>query len=136
MMSEFQAFLLKTNALALAIGVIIGAALGTVVKSLVDDVIMPPVGLLLGGVDIRTLQIVLREATATSEAVAIRYGLFINAVVAFVIVAFVVFLISRRFIPKEPAAPETRPCPYCREAIAIDATRCKFCTSELAPAAA
>lgn len=135
MLSEFQAFLFKTNALALAIGVIIGAALGTVVKSLVEDIIMPPVGLLLGGVDISNLQIVLREVTATTDAVAIRYGIFINSVVTFVIIALVVFLISRRFIPKEPAATETRTCPYCREPVVVDATRCKFCTSELEPEA-
>jgi large conductance mechanosensitive channel len=94
---------------------------------------MPPIGLLLGGVDFTKLQIVLREATATSDAVAIRYGLFLNAVITFVIVALVVFWISRRFLPKEAPAPETRTCPYCQELVSLNATRCKFCTSELAP---
>ena len=131
MLRDFQAFLFKTNALALAIGVIIGAALGTVVSSLVNDVLMPPIGLLLGNVDFAELQITLREATANSDAVAIRYGLFVNAFITFVVIALVVYLISRRFIPAEPAPAETRACPYCKEPIAIDATRCKFCTSEL-----
>jgi len=133
MYTEFQAFLLKTNALALAIGVIIGVALGTVVTSLVNDVLMPPIGLLLGGVDLANLQMVIREATATSDAVAIRYGQFINAVITFVIVALVVFWISRRFMPKDPPAAATRTCPNCRELVLADATRCKFCTSELTP---
>lgn len=133
MLDEFQTFLFKTNALALAIGVIIGVALGTVVTSLVNDVIMPPIGLLLGGVDLANLQIVLREATVTSDVVAIRYGLFINAVITFVIVALVVFWISRRFLPREAPAAATRTCPYCQELVSLEATRCRFCTSELAP---
>ena len=134
MLKEFQAFLLKTNALALAIGVIIGIALGAVVTSLVNDIIMPFIGLLLGGVDLASLQLVLRQGATPEETVAVRYGLFIVAVITFVIVALVVFLISRRFLPKDAPEPEMRSCPYCRELIALDATRCKFCTSELAPA--
>ncbi|MEO6351250.1 MAG: large conductance mechanosensitive channel protein MscL [Candidatus Limnocylindrales bacterium] len=136
MLSEFRTFLFKTNAMALAIGVIIGVALGTVVTSLVNDIIMPPIGLLLGGVDFDTLQVVLKEGTATSDPVAIRYGSFINAVITFVIVALVVFWISRRFMPREPDAAPTRLCPYCRELNSVEATRCKFCTSELTPEAA
>ena len=135
MLRDFQAFLFKTNALALAIGVIIGAALGTVVSSLVNDVIMPPIGLLFGDVDFSRLQIVLGTSPA-GEAVAIRYGLFINSVITFIVIAFVVYLISKRFIPPEPAPAATRTCPFCREPIAVDATRCKFCTSELEPAPA
>ena len=135
MLRDFQAFLFKTNALALAIGVIIGAALGTVVSSLVNDVIMPPIGLLLGGVEFSQLQIVL-GTSASGEPVAIRWGLFVNAVITFIVIAFVVYLISRRFIPPEPAPAETKTCPYCREPVSIDATRCKFCTSELNPQAA
>lgn len=130
MLTEFQAFLLKTNALALAIGVIIGVALGTVVTSLVNDIIMPPIGLLLGA-DLASLQIILREATATSDPIAIRWGLFLNAVITFVIVALVVFWISRRFLPKDPPAPAMRTCPYCHELVSAEATRCRFCTSEL-----
>jgi large conductance mechanosensitive channel len=104
-LSGFRAFLLETNALALAIGVIIGTALGTVVTSLVNDIIMPPIGLALGGVDFTQLKIVLRAATGGDPAteVAIRWGLFLNAVIAFIIVAFVVWQISRMFIKEEAA---------------------------------
>ncbi len=132
MLNEFKAFLLKTNALALAIGVIIGVALGTVVTSLVEDIIMPPVGQLLGGVDFSNLKIVLEEATGGDPGteVAIRYGAFINTIITFVIVAFVVFWISRVLI-KEPPAEEVKTCPFCKEANAIDATRCKACTSAI-----
>jgi large conductance mechanosensitive channel len=121
--AEFKAFLLESNALALAIGVILGAALGTVVKSLVDDIIMPPIGKILGGVDFSELVI-------TWDGVEIRYGLFINAVITFIIVAFVVFLIARSLI-KEPPPDEVRVCPFCKEPNAVDATRCKACTSEI-----
>ena len=136
MAGEFRAFLLKTNALALAVGVIIGVALGAVVNSLVNDIIMPPVGFVLGGVDFSSLQIVLgthTDATGKVTQVAIRYGNFINGVISFIVVAFVVFMISRAFIHEaEPAPPApTKACPYCREANAIDATRCKFCTSAI-----
>ena len=130
-MSEFRAFLLKTNALALAIGVIIGAALGVVVTSLVNDIIMPPIGLLLGGVDFNTLQVVLKEGATAEETVAIRYGSFIQAVITFVVVALVVFWISKRFLPKEADEAPTRLCPFCREINSMEATRCKACTSEM-----
>src|SRR5438874_2305424 len=108
MIAEFRALLLKTNALALAIGVIIGVALGAVVTSLVNDIIMPPIGLLLGGVDFTKLKIVLKAATGgdpTTE-VAIRWGAFIVVVVAFVIIAFVVFMIYRTFIKEKEPEPE------------------------------
>lgn len=136
MLGEFRAFLLKTNALALAVGVIIGVALGAVVNSLVNDIIMPPVGFALGGVDFSSLQIVLgthTDATGKVTQVAIRYGNFINVVISFVVIAFVVFMISRAFIrePEPPPPAPTKACPYCREANAIDATRCKFCTSAI-----
>jgi large conductance mechanosensitive channel len=124
MLGEFKAFLLKTNALALAIGVIIGGALGTVVTSLVDDVIMPPIGKLLGGVDFSQL------AIGLGDGVFIRWGAFLNAVIAFVIVAFVVWQIARMFI-KEPPPAEVKTCQFCREANAVEATRCRACTSEI-----
>jgi large conductance mechanosensitive channel len=127
MVAEFKAFLLKTNALALAIGVIIGAALGAVVNSLVADVIMPPIGKVLGNVDFSALAIDL------GDGVAIRYGAFINAVIAFVVIAFVVWRISKTFIREEaaPAAPELKTCPYCRELVPAEATKCRACTSAL-----
>ena len=107
MLSEFKAFLVKTNALALAIGVIIGTALGAVVSSLVNDIIMPPIGVALGGVDFANLKIVLKDAVNGDAAteVAIRWGAFINTIIAFVVIAFVVFLIGRSLIREQPAAP-------------------------------
>lgn len=147
MFKEFKAFVLRGNVLDLAVGIIIGAAFGTVVKSLVDDVIMPPVGLALGGVDFANLSYVLQpgpkgpppyatlaEAQAAG-AVTINYGQFINNVITFIIVAFAVFLIVRaanRLKPQEAAAaPATKDCPYCRMAIPVGATRCPHCTTEL-----
>jgi large conductance mechanosensitive channel len=124
MLAEFRAFLLKTNALALAVGVIIGGALGTVVTSLVEDIIMPPIGRLLGGVDFSALAIDL------GGGAAIRYGEFINAVIAFVVIALVVWQISRTFIAEERPA-EVKTCRFCREANAVEATRCRACTSEI-----
>jgi large conductance mechanosensitive channel len=132
MLDEFKGFLLKTNALALAVGVIIGIALGSVVTSLVNDIIMPPIGALFGGVDFSSLKIVLKAATGgdPETEVAIRWGTFINTVITFLIVAFVVFWIARIFI-QEPTGPEVKTCPFCKEANAVDATRCKACTSAI-----
>jgi len=131
-MSGFREFLLKTNAMALAVGVIIGVALGNVVNSLVNDLIMPPVGVVLGGVDFSKLKIVLKAATGgdpTTE-VAIRWGNFINVVIAFAVIAFVVYWISKTFIKEEAAGP-SKTCPACKEANAVDATRCRACTSTI-----
>jgi len=133
MLSEFRGFLLKTNALALAIGVIIGAALGTVVTSLVEDIIMPPIGMALGGVDFAQIKTVLKAAAAGADPateVAIRWGVFLNALITFVIVAFVVWQISRMLI-KEAPADEVKTCPYCKEANAVDATKCRACASAI-----
>jgi large conductance mechanosensitive channel len=135
MVGEFRTFLLKTNALALAIGVIIGIALNTIVNSLVNDIIMPPIGYLLGGVDFSSFKIVLKAATGGDPAteVAIRYGSLINAVIVFIVVALVVFWVGKMFIKTAPAAPPapTKTCPFCREANALDASKCRFCTSEI-----
>ena len=132
MFNEFKGFLLRTNALALAVGVIIGGALGTVVNSLVNDIIMPPVGMALGGVDFGKLKIVLKAAAEGDPAteVAIRYGTFLNAIIAFVVIAFVVWQISRMFI-KEPPAADVKTCPFCKEANAVDASKCKACASAI-----
>lgn len=132
MLSEFKGFLLKTNALALAIGVIIGGALGTVVTSLVEDIIMPPIGMALGGVDFAELKIVLKGAVGGDPAteVAIRWGSFLNAVIAFIVIAFVVWQISRMLI-KEPPPEEVKTCPFCKEPNALDATKCRACASSI-----
>ena len=127
MIAEFKAFLLKTNALALAIGVIIGGALGTVVNSLVNDIIMPPVGKVLGGVDFSNLVIDL------GDDVFIRWGAFVNSIIAFIVIAFVVWRISKMFIREEaaPAPPEQKTCPFCRQLNAVDATKCMHCASAI-----
>ncbi len=135
MMAEFREFLLKTNALALAVGVIIGAAVGGVVNSLVNDIIMPPIGKVLGNVDFSQLKLVLTEAVGGDPAteVAIRWGAFINAIIAFVIIAFVVWRISKMFIreaPEAPAAP-SKSCPFCRQSNAVDASKCMHCASAI-----
>ena len=132
MWSEFKAFLVKSNALALAIGVIIGIALGAVVNSLVKDIIMPPIGLLLGNVDLASFKIVLKDAVngdPTTE-VAIRYGQFLFTVISFFIIALVVWMIARTWI-KDPKPEDIKTCPFCKEANAPDATKCKACTSEI-----
>jgi len=147
MLKEFKAFVMRGNVLDLAVGIIIGAAFGTLIKSLVDDVIMPPVGLALGDVDFSNLFVLLKEGTKAAPpyasvadaraagAVTINYGMFINSMVTFLIVAFAVFLIVRaanRWRPPEAAAaPNTKDCPYCRMPIPAGASRCPQCTSDL-----
>ena len=135
MVGQFREFLLKTNALALAIGVIIGTALGTVVNSFVNDVIMPPVGVLLGGVDFSSLVIKLKDASTDAAGkpvpeVDIRWGAFINSIIAFVVIAFVVWQISKMFI-REEAVAATKTCPFCKEANALDASKCRACASAI-----
>jgi large conductance mechanosensitive channel len=132
-LSEFKGFLLKSNALALAVGVIFATALGLVVGSLVNDIIMPPIGYLLGGVKFQDLQIVLGTTTApdgTVTEVAIRWGAFVNTLLNFTIIAFIVWRITKLFLKEAPAS-EVKTCPFCKEANAVDATRCKACTSEI-----
>ncbi len=147
MLKEFKAFVMRGNVLDLAVGIIIGAAFGTIVKSLVDDVIMPPIGLALGNVDFADLFILLKEGAKAAPpyasladaqaagAVTINYGAFVNNLVTFLIVAFAVFLVIRmanRLRPPEAAAaPNTKDCPYCRMPIPVGASRCPECTSEL-----
>jgi large conductance mechanosensitive channel len=146
MLQEFKKFAMRGNVVDMAVGIIIGGAFGTIVKSLVNDVIMPPIGLLLGGVDFSDLFVTLKEgATAgpyaslaiaqEAGAVTIGYGLFINSVISFLIVAFAVFLLIKsinKLQAEKPAAdPTTKDCPYCVSSIPIAATRCPSCTSEL-----
>ena len=148
MMEEFKKFVMRGNVVDMAVGIIIGGAFGTIVKSLVSDVIMPPIGLLMGGVDFSNLFITLKEGAAAGPyptlaaaqeagAVIISYGLFVNAVISFLIVAFAVFMLIKGINKMqaeeevEPAEPTTKDCPYCATSIAITATRCPSCTSEI-----
>ena len=146
MWKEFKEFVQRGNVLDMAVGIIIGAAFGTVVSSLVNDIIMPPIGLLLGGVDFTNLFITLGGGDYASLADAqaagaatINYGLFINNIITFVIVAFAVFLLVRavqRMQAQEeeeaaPEAPTTKKCPECLSEIPIDARRCAYCTTKL-----
>ena len=149
MLKEFKEFAMRGNVVDMAVGIIIGAAFGTIVKSLVADIIMPPIGLLLGNVDFSNLFIVLKQgATAgpfatiaeaqKAGAVTINYGMFANTIISFLIVAFAVFLLIRalnKLQREEEAPPEEEPttteCPHCLSTIPIKATRCGHCTSEL-----
>jgi large conductance mechanosensitive channel len=146
MFKEFKAFAMRGNVLDLAVGIIIGGAFGTIVKSLVDDIIMPPIGLAMGGVDFSDILVVLREGKVpgpyatvaeaqAAGAVTMNVGLFINSIITFLIIAFAVFLLVRaanRMMPPEAAAaPSTKDCPHCRMPIPVAATRCPQCTSEL-----
>ncbi|HEX6617465.1 MAG TPA: large-conductance mechanosensitive channel protein MscL [Gemmatimonadales bacterium] len=150
MLKEFKAFAMRGNVLDLAVGFIMGGAFGTIVKSLVDDIIMPPIGLALGNVDFSNLFLVLKQGAKApppyatvaeahaAGAVTLNYGLFINTIIAFLIIAFAVFLLVRaanRMMPQEAEAPNTKDCPYCRMAIPVAATRCPQCTSDLRSAA-
>ena len=146
MMHEFRKFIARGNVVDLAVGIVIGAAFTTVVKSFVDDILMPPIGRATGGVDFANLFWSLDghaypslEAAKAAGAATVNYGLFINNLIAFVIVAWAVFLIVQgydRLRRREAAAPEPdrKDCPFCRESIALAATRCPHCTAELAPA--
>jgi large conductance mechanosensitive channel len=151
MLKEFREFAVKGNVVDMAVGIIIGAAFGSIVKSLVSDIIMPPIGLLLGNVDFSNLFAVLKAGTPagpyaaladaqTAGAVTINYGLFINTVISFLIVAFAVFLLiksinkMKRQEEEAPAAPTTKECPYCLSTIPLKAKRCPHCTSEVGTA--
>jgi large conductance mechanosensitive channel len=137
MVEDFKDFLLKQNALALAIGVIIGAAVGKVVSSIADNVISPLIGLLLPGGSWREAGIVISRRTDETGKVIenmIGYGPLIGAIVDFVIIALVVFLIAKAFLPKPGEPKPTKECPQCRELIPVAATRCKACTQPLTQA--
>jgi large conductance mechanosensitive channel len=148
MIQAFKDFVMRGNVIDMAVGVIIGSAFGTIIKSLVDDVIMPPIGLLLGGVDFSNIFVILKSGsspkpyaslTAAQEAgaVTMNIGVFINTIISFLIIAFVVFIMIQSFnrlqvaeeTPEEE--PSTKECPYCISEIPILAVRCPHCTSEL-----
>jgi large conductance mechanosensitive channel len=150
MIKDFKAFIMRGNVVDMAIGIIIGAAFGAIVASLVRDIIMPPIGLALSGIDFSSLMVVIKQgvppgpypdpaAAIAAKAVTINYGVFILTVVSFIIIALVVFFfivrpVAKMTAPKvapAPAAPTTKDCPYCATAIPIKASRCPNCTSEL-----
>ncbi|HSE83444.1 MAG TPA: large-conductance mechanosensitive channel protein MscL [Thermodesulfobacteriota bacterium] len=148
MLKEFKEFALRGNVLDMAVGIIIGLAFGAIINSLVSDVIMPPIGLLLGNVDFTNLFVVLKEGTTAAPyasladakeagAVTINYGVFINSIISFIVIALAVFLLVRsmnKLIKQKeapPAEPTTRECPHCLFSIPAKATRCAHCTSEL-----
>ncbi len=144
MLKEFKTFIMRGNVLDLAVAVIIGGVFGKIVSSLVNDVLMPPIGLLVGKVDFSGLYVNLSDATFASLADAqkagapvIKYGIFINTVIDFLIVSFVIFLVVRlanrlQHAKAEPAAaPTTRDCPHCLMTVPLKATRCGHCTSDL-----
>lgn len=148
MLKEFREFIMRGNVVDLATAVIIGVAFGAIVSSLVDDIIMPPIGLVLGSVDFSNLFLVLKEGAKSAGpyaslaeakaagAVTLNYGLFVTKVVTFLIIAWVVFMIVRamaKLVPRPvPAAsPPTKDCPFCLSAVPLKATRCPHCTSEL-----
>ena len=148
MLKEFKEFVMKGNMLDMAVGIVIGAAFGLIITSLVADVIMPPIGLLLGGIDFSNIFSVLKEgktpapyatvaAAKAAGAVTVNWGVFFNTIINFLIVAAAIFLMvkgvnkMRREKEAPPAVPTTKDCPYCLSAIPIKATRCPHCTSEL-----
>jgi len=150
MFKEFREFAMRGNVMDMAVGIIIGAAFGTIVNSFVQDVIMPPIGLALGRVDFSNLFFVLKEgakaagpyatvaAAKAAGAVTLNVGIFINTIISFVIVAFAVFMLVRtmnrlRREEAAPAEPTTKECTFCFSSIPIKATRCPHCTSELKP---
>lgn len=150
LVKDFREFIMRGNVVDMAVGIIIGVAFGAIVKSLVDDIIMPPIGLVLGNVDFSSLFVVLKSgatpgpyptiaAAHHAGAVTWNYGTFINTVIYFLIVAFAVFMMVRALARlqrknEEPAAePTTRDCPYCLSSVPIKASRCPQCTSELQP---
>jgi large conductance mechanosensitive channel len=147
MLNEFKKFIMRGNVLDMAVGIIIGTAFVAIVRSFVNDIIMPPIGLLLGGIDFSNLYLLLKPGTIEGPyltiaeaqeagAVTINYGVFINSIISFLIIAFVIFLIIRKvnsMKKKEEVPPTTtKECPHCFTMIPVKATRCPNCTSELA----
>ncbi len=148
MLKEFKEFVIRGNVMDMAVGIVMGVAFGLIVNSLVQDVIMPPIGLLLGHIDFANIFLVLKDgkvagpygtlaAAKAAGAVTMNWGVFINTIINFVVVAFAIFMMvkgvnkARRQQEAPPAEPTTRECPYCLSAIPIKATRCAYCTSEI-----
>ena len=138
MMKEFKAFAMRGNVVDMAVGIVIGGAFGKIISSFVKDVLMPPIGVLLGGVDFSTLAVTVKEAVGDTPAVLIKYGVFVNTVIDFIIIAFAIFMVvkgmnkmKKKEEPAPAAEPTTKECPHCLTEIPIKATRCPNCTSQL-----
>ncbi len=138
MMKEFKAFAMRGNVVDMAVGIVIGGAFGKIISSFVKDVLMPPIGVLLGGVDFSNLAITVKEAVGDTPAVLLKYGVFVNTIIDFIIIAFAIFMVVRAMNkmkkkeePAPAAEPTTKQCPYCLTDIPIKATRCPHCTSQL-----
>lgn len=150
MFKEFKEFAMRGNVVDMAVGIVIGAAFGLIVKSLVDDIIMPPIGLLLGNIDFSSIFYVLKQGSAPGPyptvaaakqagAVTLNIGQFINTIINFIIIAFAIFLVVKgmnKMKREKPVEPDKKNCPYCLSSIPIQASRCPHCTSELPKAAA
>lgn len=138
-LKEFKEFAMRGNVVDMAVGIIIGGAFGKIITSFVNDIIMPPIGILVGGVDFKDLSFVLKPATETTAEVAIKYGSFVNVVIDFLIVAFAIFMVVKgmntlkKKEQKETKKdePKTKECPYCLSQIPIKAVKCAYCGSEL-----
>ena len=134
MLKDFKDFIMRGNVVDMAVGIIIGASFGKIISSLVNDIIMPPIGMLLGNLDFSDLAITLKDKTEAAGAVTIKYGLFINTVLDFAIVALAIFMLIKqlnRFKKADVAEVTTKDCPKCFSSIPIKATRCPNCTSDL-----
>ena len=148
MLKEFKEFAMKGNVVDMAVGIVIGVAFGAIVKSFVTDIIMPPIGILLGDVDFANLFIILKEGTepppypslaeaTKAGAITLNYGVFINTIISFLIIAFSVFIVIRHInkLRREqeapPSEPTTKECPHCFSTVSIKADRCAYCTSDL-----
>lgn len=141
MLKEFKEFAVRGNVMDMAVGIIIGGAFGKIVSSFVKDILMPPIGMLVGGVDFNELALKLTEAGPDGEPVLLKYGSFLQTVVDFLIIAFAIFMMVkwinslRRTEEEKPAEATTKECSYCKMTIPIKANRCGHCTSELAKSA-
>jgi large conductance mechanosensitive channel len=148
MFKEFKEFVMRGNVIDMAVGIVVGAAFGTIVQSLVKDIIMPPIGLLLGNIDFSNIFTVLKQGemagpyatladAQAAGAVTMNWGVFVTTIISFLIIAFAIFMVIKqinrfkREAEAPPAEPTTKPCPFCFSEIAIKATRCPFCTSQL-----
>ncbi len=137
MFKEFKDFAMRGNVVDMAVGIVIGGAFGKIVSSFVSDVLMPPIGMLMGGVDFSELALTLQQASEGVAAVTINYGTFINTVIDFIIIAFAIFMVvkamnsTKKKEEEAPAEPTTKDCPRCLSTIPIKATRCPNCTSDV-----